>query len=484
MLNTNYYKEKFLEYAKSNNKIITEEILSFFNTENVEKVLDNFLRLENKNEFAHIIELMCEDLIINSISKIERSGMKLGLHRMEKILTHFGNPEKHLRVIHIAGTNGKGSVSSYITTTLSKNYKIGMYSSPGMISFNDRIRINENFISYEDMYILYKTVENTWFEINDDSLDNLSFFEILTTVAILYFSKKDVDFVVMEVGLGGRYDATNVFNKKELSIITKIGFDHTDILGDTLQKIAYEKAGIIAKSDNIIMYPANKNVEDVIYKVAKNQGAILNILNKNDIDVNIINLYNTIFSYKKYKNINIKMLGDYQIYNAALAIMAIDNLRTRKIISLTDSELKQGIENTVWAGRLEWLKHNILIDGAHNIDGVTGLINYIKNQKFTKLKVLLGILKDKDYKEMIKLFEELDAQFFITNVPIDMKGESVENLKMCFSKNVVVYNNYEQSVNDIYTNLEKDEILLVSGSLYLISAVRKYILKNFGECNE
>lgn len=473
-----YFKEQLINYCERENIDLIEEIMKLFELSSLEEVYIELRKINTRGQFNDFLEGLCEDLIINSVAKIERSGMKLGLHRMYAILKLFGNPERNLRVIHIAGTNGKGSVSSYLQTTLKKKYKVGMYSSPGMISFNDRIRINDTFISYVEMYETYNNVVKIWEKNFPETKDNLSFFEILTVVALIYFEKNNVDFVIMEVGLGGRYDGTNIFCEKELSIITKIGLDHTDLLGDTLEKITMEKAGIIQKYDNVLAYPGSREVITTLEDVAKQQGANLTILDTNSINVIETAKNFTVFCFGDYSSIRLKMLGEHQVYNAALAIMALENLVQRNVVTLTQAEIISGIENTVWAGRLEWLTDNILIDGAHNIDGVTSLVHYIQENKMQKLKVLLGILTDKDYKEMIELFETLDAQFNVTKVPIEIKKSSVADLKNSFRQEVITYENYEQAVTEILKTLKKDETLIITGSLYLIAAVRKYVLEN------
>ncbi|MBF0713350.1 bifunctional folylpolyglutamate synthase/dihydrofolate synthase [Gemella sp. GH3] len=467
------YKEKF---AHCNNEYEKNIILETFNCGNLESLYNNLIKLPMTEAIKDILEEVCEDLIINSISKIERSSMKLGLHRMEAILELFDNPQNSLNVIHIAGTNGKGSVSSYITTTLSKKYRVGLYSSPGMVSFNDRIRIGNQYISYYDMYNLYKEVENLWQQNYPNSSNNLSFFEILTVVAINYFARNNVDFVVMEVGLGGRFDGTNVFSNKELSIITKIGLDHTDMLGDSVEKIAYEKAGIIQKSDNVVLYPNSYEINSVIEEVAHINNANVSILNNKNIVIKEINTKYSIFDFTNYKDIKIKMLGEHQVYNASLAILALEDLRSRERVELSNEEIRLGIEQTIWAGRLEWLGENILLDGAHNIDGVNSLINYIKNSGLKNVKLLLGILADKEYKQMAKIFESVSQDISIVPVPIDIKRSNVKELSSAFTANVKVFDNYEQGLSDVISNLKKDETLVVSGSLYLISAVRKKLL--------
>lgn len=468
------YKKNFLKFNKTGNE---SAILDAFNCNNLETLYNNLLELPTSNEVTLLLEEISEDLIINSISKIERSSMKLGLHRMTEILKLFGNPEKKLKVIHIAGTNGKGSVSSYISTTLSKRYRVGMYSSPGMVSFNDRIRINNQYISYYEMYNLYREVEDLWQQNFPNSTDNLSFFEILTVVAINYFARNDVDFVVMEVGLGGRFDGTNVFSKKELSIITKIGLDHTNILGDSIEKIAFEKAGIIQRNDNVILYPNSQEVCTVIEEVASINNANLTLLDKNSVVVKEVTARHSIFDFLDYKDIKIKMLGEHQIFNASLAILALENLRLRNKIVLSDEEIRMGIEQTVWAGRLEWIADNILLDGAHNIDGINSLAHYIERSKLKNIKLLVGILSDKDYKDMAKILESISSEIFVVPVPINIKESSVNDLAEAFTSNVVVFDNYEEALNKITKNLKDNETLVVSGSLYLISAVRKKLLE-------
>lgn len=420
-----------------------------------------------------------KELILNSIAKIERSGMKLGLHRMKAVLEILGNPEKNLRVIHVAGTNGKGSVCAYLNSILSKRYKVGMYSSPGMIGFNDRIRVGEKFITYKKMYELYEYIIDKWKSSFPKSNDNLSFFEIFTVIAILYFVENNVDVTIFEVGLGGRFDATNIFDSKLVSVITKISKDHTNILGNKIEEIAYEKAGIIQKDDMVISYKQDINAEKVIKSVCEYNCANIRILDEDKLIIKDVNHKYTKFSYKKYNNICMKMLGEHQVYNAALAIEVADFLKKDKEININSEDIKTGIEATVWAGRLEWIKENVLLDGAHNVDGMKSLIDYIKKSKLKNLKFLLGILKDKDFSDMIKMLENIEATYYITKVPIDMKESNTEYIAKSFTKRkIIVIEDYKLALKEIIKNLSNDEILVVSGSLYLVSAIREEILEN------
>lgn len=473
MKKTEDFKKDYIGYCQGNNLPVDENILSLISINNLEELSI----YKDKEDVAYILEKMCEYLIVESVSKMERSGMKLGLHRMFNMLEVYGNPQNDLKVIHIAGTNGKGSVSAYLKSVLSKKYRVGMYSSPSMTSFNDRIRINDEFISFFEMYTLYKDVENKWNENFASDDDKLSVFEILTLVGIIYFAKEKPDFVIMEVGLGGRFDATNIFSRKILSIITKIGLDHTHILGDSLDKIAYEKAGIIQENDRVLVYPSDKEALESINKVAKIKNAELSILNEDDIYIEEIGQKFSKFSYKHFENMEIKMLGEHQIYNASLALMALSNLKNRGLVELNDGEIKEGLASTTWLGRLEWIKENILIDGAHNVDGVTSLVKYLSSYKDKKIKLLVGILADKDFGQMIDLFESLPAEFYVTRVPMEIKEASLDNLAESFTKDVRVFDNYKDALDNLVPNIKNDEVLVVTGSLYLISEVRKYILK-------
>ena len=348
-----------------------------------------------------------------------------------------------------------------------------------MLSFNDRIRVNDDFIPYKEAYRLFKEVVKVYDANRPDPSDKLSFFEIITTVALLYFREQKTDFVIMEVGLGGRYDGTNIFKEKLLSIITKIGLDHTAILGNSLEKIAYEKSGIIQENDNVLIYPADNNVVDVISNICKEQNANFSILDENNIEIKDIGTRGNKFSFRNI-DYTTKMVGQHQIYNACLALAAIFSLRSRGIIDIDDKTINSTLAASTWAGRLEWIRPNILLDGAHNNDGINSLVNYLSVNNFPKLKILLGILEDKDYKDMVAKLKTISAEFSATKVPIEIKESNLDNLVHSFGDTVVTkYDNYDLALSSLIPSLKDDEVLLITGSLYLISAVRAEILENY-----
>ncbi len=475
----NNCKLKYKNFLEKNNLKDENNIFELFDKFELDEILKK-LETFNKNiTIDYVTEIICEELLITSSYKIERSGMKLGLHRMKKILGLFNNPEKSLNIIHVAGTNGKGSTCSYLKDIFKIKYRVGLYTSPGMLSFNDRIRINDKFIPYKRAFELFKLVEKTWSDNNPHSTDNLSFFEIITTVAILYFKEQGTDFVIMEVGLGGRFDGTNIFEKKLLSVITKISLDHTNILGNTLEEIAFEKAGIIQKNDNVIIYPSSNSIEMVIKNICKEKNATLTILNTKDIQIKSIHAHGNEFNYKN-KTYSTKMIGEHQIYNCSLALLVLENLQQRKIIDIDFNTISRAVATSNWAGRLEWIRENILLDGAHNNDGVNSLVNYLKMVKFPKLKILLGILEDKDYSSMIEIIKTIPAEFFITKVPIAIKESNLNSLVNAFDTTFITkFEDYEQALANLVPNLKNDEILLITGSLYLISAVRSEIIDHY-----
>ena len=250
-------------------------------------------------------------------------------------------------------------------------------------------------------------------------------------------------------------------------------------MGDSLEKIAYEKGGIIQENDHVLMYPAKDSVVNVIKDICEEKHATLNILDTSNIEIKEVNARGNVFNFKN-GTYSTKMVGEHQVYNASLALSAIFNLRERGIIDIDNSIIKEALADSVWIGRLEWIRENILLDGAHNNDGIDSLVAYLNKQQFSKLTILLGILEDKDYKDMIKKLKTVSAKFSATKVPIEIKESNLDNLIASFGDtHVTKYENYETALANIIPNLENDEIFLITGSLYLISAVRKEILEKY-----
>ena len=246
-----------------------------------------------------------------------------------------------------------------------------------------------------------------------------------------------------------------------------------------MEKITYEKAGIIQENDNVLIYPANDSIVDVISNICKEKNAKLSILDENNIEIKDIGAHGNKFSFRNI-DYTTKMVGQHQIYNASLALAAIFNLRSRGIIDIDDKTISSALALSTWAGRLEWIRPNILLDGAHNNDGIGSLVNYLSANNFPKLKILLGILEDKDYEDMVTKLKTIPAEFSATKVPIEIKESNLDNLVRSFNDTLVTkYENYELALSKLIPNLKSDEVLLITGSLYLISAVRAEILEKY-----
>ena len=374
--------------------------------------------------------------------------INLGLERIEAALQKLGNPQKNMKVIHIAGTNGKGSVASTLANILRcAGFNVGLYTSPHLVEYTERIRINNVEILKEDFA---KYVSNVC-----ELADNLTEFEILTAAAFKYFSDKKVDYVVLETGLGGRYDATNVC-ENTLAIITSISLDHTDRLGDTYEKIAYEKAGIIKENSTVITASYNKGFE-TIWHVAQEKNAKL-ICVDYEVEMEYTNAQNYIVI--DGKKCEFPLLGLYQKQNLALVLEAC------KVLNINFEAIKKGLKTAKWAARLEYKKDkNILIDGAHNPDSALELKKsldfYFKNEK----KIFIySTIDTKDYKAIADiLFTKEDEIYYIefnhkNAVSFEQYVKDVPHLNI-------------KKVENLEELLKRTELKIVTGSLYMIGEV-------------
>ncbi len=405
-------------------------------------------------------------------------GIKLGLESISKLMEYMGNPHKKLRFVHVAGTNGKGSTTSFISNILiSSGYKTGIFTSPYIQRFTERIKIDNKEIEPEELTSIIEFVKGKIDFMVDEGLDSPTEFEIITAVAIEYFYRKNCDIVVLEVGLGGRYDSTNVIESPEISVITTISLDHTDRLGNTIAEIAYQKAGIIKPHCDTIIYPQKPEAEKVFEEVCKSQNSVLH---KTNLQTLVLKEYCTegqLFDYKDYKNLNIKLLGEHQMYNAALAIDACEIL-SNKGYKIEYNNIREGISKTTWPGRLEIINKNplILIDGAHNYEGGQALNAALDKYFADKNKIfIVGFLRDKEYQKTMELLAE-KAKLIITVTPNNeraLKSSELADILKQYSNNVVDGVTIENSIKLAYDAINDDSIISVFGSLYMIGEVRK-----------
>ena len=415
--------------------------------------------------------------VLNELYLLDIKKWALGLERIESLLKKVGNPEKNLKCIHVAGTNGKGSVCAMIHSILvDAGYKVGLYTSPHLKKFNERIKINDGEISDEDIVKYYLKVKKY--------LSGQSFFEITTAMAFLYFFEKKVDFVVLEVGMGGRLDATNVAAPL-VSIITGIGLEHTQFLGNTLEKIAYEKAGIIKK--NIPTITAAEGIAlATIKKISNERSSQLIIINKNNIKLNKIsggkiknknikNIPSVIkhhwaFDYSGYKNLILGLNGRFQVYNSAISLEAIKILKNDYKINMLKKNIIVGLKNAKWPGRLQFLETNVLIDCAHNPHGLKILVEELKSFDYTRLILILGFSKDKDIISMAKMINPMADKIILTKSSNE-RAVDPEIIKEYFNKNQLIIKNPKEALKYAKKLAKKGDLILVTGSIFLVGDI-------------
>ena len=431
---------------------------------------------------------------ITYIKETAKFGSKYGLERTEKILEFLGNPHKKIKCIHIAGTNGKGSTTAMITSVLMEaGYKVGSYTSPYIEEFEERIQINRENIDKNDLSNIVTEVSKAVEKVCQCGFGNPTEFEIITCCGFLYFYEKNVDFAVVEVGLGGRLDSTNVITPI-LSVIASISYDHMQYLGDTLDKIAYEKAGIIKNNVPTVLFPQKKIVEEVIERIADERNSTLIkvhkneavyestskcIMNDKDVMMQTIRIKNNkINGLEKY---DLSLLGKHQVDNSITAIYALNELKGLGI-NIEKEHIEEGLKKVKWPGRLEVMKSEplVVIDGAHNIDGIEKLTESIDMYfKYNKLVLILGILADKQVNEMIKMITP-KATKIICVTPHSDRAELASELKEAIDKlnidcSVEAVEDYEKAYKKALNYCDKEDLLLVSGSLYMIGDMRKII---------
>lgn len=422
---------------------------------------------------------------IEYIHGTKKFGSKLGLNNIRELLKQLGDPHNKLKFIHVAGTNGKGSTSSFITNILTKaGYRVGLFTSPYLEKFNERIKINNDDIADEKLANITKVVKNKVDEMLDNGFNHPTEFEIVTAIAMQYYAEENVDFVVLEVGLGGRFDSTNVIESSIASVITTISMDHTDILGDTLEKIAFEKAGIIKDNGFVICYPQEDEADRVIKKVVHEKNAKLTIVPTDSIEIVSTSEFGSKFNFKYKENsfcdLEIQLLGIHQIYNAATALTTILALNEKGEISVSEKAIRDGLKDTKWVGRLEVLRRNptFLIDGAHNLQGIKALKDAVKNI-FNYDRIILGIaiLADKDVDHMISDLVPIADEIVVTEANIfrALKAEDLANKIVKYNKNVTVESDIKKAILKSLEIANENDLIIFSGSLYLIGDVRTIV---------
>lgn len=413
------------------------------------------------------------------IANLPKFTTKNSLEHTGEFLVRLGNPQKNKKILHVAGTNGKGSVCAYLQAILlAEGKRTGMFISPHLEKINERIILQGEEISDKKFLQAFHFVLETVEKMEKDGLAHPSYFEFLFGMGMYAFMEADVEYIILETGLGGRLDATNSIQNPIMTIITSITLDHMDILGDTIEKIAGEKAGIIKEGvpvvclgDREYTFVIEKRAEQLhapCIKISKNAYEIIESTDKY-IDFSAVNAYDKYVTWKLHNS------GIYQAENAMLAISAMEYLfPERKDMSLW----QKALANVVWQGRMEEIMSNVIVDGAHNIGAVEAFVKSVEQMKDTKNIVLFSSVSDKDYEKMIEcLCLHMKAEsYIITEIP-DTRGEKPKRLAEVFRKytkaEVIVEPNLSEALSCAMKKKDKEGKVYCLGSLYLAGKLKE-----------
>lgn len=409
------------------------------------------------------------------LKDLSSKGMILGLDNIKKLMESFGRPDKRLKFIHVAGTNGKGSVCTYLSNILSESgYKTGVYTSPEVYKFNERFVINGEMASDEEIAEIISDIRL----ISENENIQLTAFEVETALAVLYFAKNNCEFAILEVGLGGTLDATNFIDKPELGVLVEIGLDHTGILGDTLAEIASAKAGIIKENSVNISYRQRPEAKEVLDNKCLEENASISYIDLDDVELLEKSLQGQKFNYKEYSNIEISMLGSYQPYNASLAIEACDKLNELGH-SISQDALRRGLKKAKIRGRFELINTNpvVIIDGAHNPDGAEVLAESLR-EFFPGKKHLFvfGSMRDKDYETVIDISLPFAKKYY-TVMPNNDRALSSFELKRIIKEKggeAVACGAVTIALITALKEAEEDDTIICFGSLYQVGQIISY----------
>ena len=410
---------------------------------------------------------------VEYIHKISWTGSRPGLSRVEELCNALGNPQDKLKFIHVAGTNGKGSFCSMLEGILRRaGYKTGLYTSPYVRYFNERMAINGKMIEDEKLAEIVSYVR----EFAEKMEDKPTEFELICAIAFEYFYREKCDVVVLEVGMGGRLDATNIINTVVLSFITGIALDHTAFLGSTIPEIAREKAGIIKKNTPVIYGGEDKEAEKVIRETAEKTDAEFSVVDRSTLSVKEYKIDGTTFDYDGFCNLKLSLLGSYQPYNAASVITAVKKLRSLGM-EIPDEAIREGLANAVWHARFEVISSSplVIFDGGHNPEGVDAAIKSVKKYfADEKINVLTAVMADKDYEYIAKRIGEVAKRVYTVRAD-NPRALSAEEYARTFTE-LGISATPCKSVADgveklIKAGKEENTPSLICGSLYMYEEV-------------
>jgi len=429
------------------------------------------------------------------VGRMEKLGMKPGLARMQQLMARLGHPERRLKFIHVAGTNGKGSTCAFLTSVLRAcGYDVGTFTSPYLEKYTNRIQVNGEDIDDDSLVRLVNELKPVIEELSaEEAYGPPTMFEITTALAILYFAKVGYpDYVVWETGLGGRLDCTNIVTPI-VSIITNVGHDHMEILGDTLEQVAAEKAGIIKPGVPVITAVDHPGALEVVECIAKEKMATLYKLGgpysytpaSREIDRQRLDFRGP---FRELPDVEIALNGSHQLTNAAVAIMALEVLRQYYACIVEDEDLRRGLRETRWPGRLEMIAQQprLLLDGAHNPEGAQTLAAALRDvYSYDKLHFMIGMLSTKNHPGYLRHILPLVDTLILTEADFHKKGDAGKLAELAqqllkdmnLQADIVVERDWKRALALLTERTGPEDLAVISGTLYLISDVRSWIIK-------
>lgn len=416
------------------------------------------------------------------LNEIKKYGSVPGLDSIKRLLARLDDPQEKLRIVHVAGTNGKGSVLAMVESVLrTSGYRTGRYHSPVLFDVRESFQVDETWISSKDLCIHVDKVKSAADLIVAEGYPHPTSFEVETAVAFSYFLESGVDVVLLETGMGGRLDATNIVQKPLVEILASISMDHMQFLGNTIEEITREKAGIIKPNTDVILYPSDKNIYEQIKGVCETKQARLVMADKKAVRILCQDINGQSFSYRSsrghyYEKITIPLLGDHQIYNAITALEVLESLK--KYFCMGIFEFEKGFANVKWPGRLEVIgkKPYVIRDGAHNVDAAKQLAQFLE-KNFTNKRIfyIIGVLMDKEYEKILEMMSPY-AKDVYTVTSHSPRALPAEKLAVCAKK----YYPRVQSIGDVKTAIqtvlkraEEDDVVMIFGSLSFMKEIEE-----------
>ena len=415
------------------------------------------------------------------LTEVTKYGSVPGLDSIRELMRRLGNPQDKLKFIHIAGTNGKGSVLAYLSTILKKaGYRTGRYVSPTLFSYRERIQVDGDMIGREDLARLTEIVRDASEDMERDGLAHPTSFETETAVAWLYFVEKNCAIVVLETGMGGKLDATNIVRTTVLEILTPVSMDHMEFLGDTLAAIAGQKAGIIKPHTTVVSAPQEADAMEVIEKTCREKECTLYTVDQGCLSDVVYGWDRQKLSYRNWKDVEISLAGRYQIQNAMTALEAVNALRELEY-KIADSDVYEGMRETVWRGRFTVIRKNpaVILDGAHNPAAARELKASLE-QYFSgrTLRYIFGMFRDKDHEKVIELTAPLAEHIITVETPDNVRATPAETLKKEVAEvnpSVEAAKSIADAVEKTFSQASPEDVIVIFGSLSFLGEAERAV---------